>query len=166
MFRELRPELGNDPYTIKPCVLSMIMDTCYSPELLSMYIFYYAYAKEQNSPYVVISDTRLSRAMDWELSKIKKIKYALTYIGVLTLIKEGSMKGRIRVDFNWGELTQENESKYSCLYGHTIGVSLTDYAECGECEAEINCINICLELEGDKGLEEREIYRTEKQDES
>lgn len=160
MFKELRPDSGNDPYIIKPRVFNMIMDTCYSPELLSMYIFYYAYAKEQNSPYVTISDHRLSRAMDWELSKIKKIKYALTYIGALTLIKEGSMEGRIRVDFHWGELAQENKSKYSCPYGHTIGVSLTGYAECGECDAEINCIDICLELEGEKGLEEREIYRT------
>lgn len=160
MFKELRPKLGNGPYIINSHVLRKIMDTCYSPELLSMYIFYYTYAKEQNFPYVTISDHCLSRAMNWKLPKIKKIKYALTYIGALTLIKEGSMEGRIRVDFNWEELTQENESKYSCPYGHTIGISLTAYVECSECDAKINCIDICIELEGEKGLEEREIYRT------
>lgn len=164
MCEQLRPKLNNVPYTLNSHILHMIMDTCHWPELLSMYIFYYTSAKEQDSPYVSISDHHLARAMDWDFVKSKKIKNTLIDIGALTPVTDGRMRDHIRVSFDWGEVSQENESKYSCPYGHIIGTSLGSNVDCDKCDAEISCINICAELEGDNELKKRGIYKNTEQD--
>ena len=96
--------------------------------------------------------------MDWNISKIKRIKENLLYLGVIQEVKQGSMAGKILVHHVEAGIKEGFDPVHFCPSGRLWGTDLGGALGCHECEVPDKCIEVCFELEGEAGINARDVF--------
>lgn len=143
----------------------IILDSSHPADSLSLYIFYYGYARAQKSVFVDVSLDDLSDNMDWKISKIIRTKRRLLRLGSLEEIQQGKMKGRTKVGFDWSELKEDIDPSCICPSGYLWGTDLGRHRKCHECKLFDECVGVCLDLEGEEGINQRDVFFSSDDDE-